>query len=101
MIEALITDLSRNVPVGDIAAKFHQTLVIIIGDIATRFRQKHGVNCVVLSGGVFQNRHLLEKAEVGLRADGFTVYSPLQVPANDGGLCLGQIAVAGAPASLK
>ncbi len=97
MIEALITDLTRNVPAGDIAAKFHQTLVTIIGDIAARIRQEHGVDRVVLSGGVFQNRHLLEKAEVSLRDDGFTVYSPLQVPANDGGLCLGQLAVVGAP----
>ncbi len=94
LIESLTTDVARNVPVGEIAAKFHQTLVAVIANMAGRIRREHGLNRVVLSGGVFQNRHVLEKAEVTLQTDGFTVYSPLQVPANDGGLCLGQLAIA-------
>jgi hydrogenase maturation protein HypF len=94
LIEALVTDISNSMAVGEIAAKFHQTLVAIILDMAERMRQEHDIHTVVLSGGVFQNRHLLEKAEVTLQTNGFAVYSPLQVPANDGGLCLGQLAVA-------
>ena len=65
-------------------------------DMAERMRQKTGINTVALSGGVFQNRHVLEKAEVCLREHQFEVFSPMQVPANDGGICLGQLAVAAA-----
>jgi len=94
LIEALVYDISRKVAVSEIAAKFHQTLVTIIVDMAKCMRQEYGLHTVILSGGVFQNRHLLEKAETTLQADDFAVYSPLQVPANDGGLCLGQLAIA-------
>lgn len=94
LIEELVKDISNNVTAGQIAAKFHQTLVAIILDMTKCMRQDHDVHTVVLSGGVFQNRHLLEKTETILQASGFSVYSPLQVPANDGGLCLGQLAVA-------
>lgn len=94
MIAAIVAELTRNVPVGVIAARFHQTLVAVMVEMAGRIREAHGLQTVVLSGGVFQNRHLLEHAEEALREAGFVVYSPLQLPANDGGLCVGQLAVA-------
>jgi hydrogenase maturation protein HypF len=53
-----------------------------------------GIETVALSGGVFQNRLLLELLMALLRADGFHVYINRQVPPNDGGLSLGQAAVA-------
>jgi hydrogenase maturation protein HypF len=78
---------------GDIhqqAATFHNTLAAMIVTIA----QHVGIGSVVLSGGCFQNRRLLNLAIQRLRAAGFTPYWPQQFPANDGGVALGQIVAA-------
>ncbi|HID34224.1 MAG TPA: hypothetical protein EYP25_06570, partial [Anaerolineae bacterium] len=61
-------------------------------------RDETGLNQVALSGGCFQNRILLEELAAGLRADGFQVFTHHQVPANDGGLSLGQAVIAAANA---
>ncbi|MFZ4813331.1 MAG: carbamoyltransferase HypF [Phototrophicaceae bacterium] len=86
MLEALLQ-------AGDIhqqAATFHNTLAAMIVTIA----QQVGIGSVVLSGGCFQNRRLLNLAIQRLRAAGFTPYWPQQFPANDGGVALGQIVAA-------
>ncbi|MGH9369567.1 MAG: hypothetical protein ACRD3M_18090, partial [Thermoanaerobaculia bacterium] len=57
-------------------------------------RDGSGVNCVALSGGCFQNKLLTERAKSLLERDGFEVLIHRQVPPNDGGLALGQAAVA-------
>ena len=57
-------------------------------------RDERGLNKVVLSGGSFQNRYILEKAENLLEKHNFDVYSHQETPSNDGGLALGQIAIA-------
>jgi hydrogenase maturation protein HypF len=94
LIEELVKDVQQNVPGGIIAARFHQTLAAIIVDLAERMRADTGIRRVVLSGGVFQNRYLLTITEELLAQRNFFVYSNQQVPANDGGLCLGQLAIA-------
>jgi hydrogenase maturation protein HypF len=94
LIAEVVRDVQNNIPNGIIAAKFHNTIVAIIVDLAKRMRTESGINKVILSGGVFQNRYLLEKTETLLREKHFTVYGNTRVPANDGGICLGQIAVA-------
>jgi hydrogenase maturation protein HypF len=94
LIAELVQDVERQTPAGVIAAKFHNTLVDMISAMAERIRAASGISTVVLSGGVFQNRYVLGRAEAALTKQGFTVYSPVSVPANDGGLCLGQLAVA-------
>jgi len=63
-------------------------------DICRALRDTHNVNDVVLSGGVWQNVTLLRHTLALLMADGFTVYTHRLVPPNDGGLALGQAAVA-------
>lgn len=78
-----------------IAAKFHNALA---GWIVTE-AERSGVRQVVLSGGVFQNRYLTERAAVLLEARGFQVYTHQRVPANDGGIALGQAVLAGLPAA--
>ena len=94
LIAELVSDIRKQVPPAVIAAKFHYTMVDIIAHLAERIRRARGINKIILSGGVFQNRYLLECAEKQLTEQAFRVYSNLRVPANDGGLCLGQIAIA-------
>ncbi|WP_296702118.1 carbamoyltransferase HypF [Thiocapsa sp. UBA6158] len=94
--EALLADLSRGRPPEEIAAAFHVGLATALGTLALDLASRHGVSTVALSGGVFQNRLLLESVTSRLEADGFRVLLQRQVPANDGGLSLGQAAVGAA-----
>ena len=101
MWSALLDDLLNNVPLGVIAARFHRGLadviVRMVGELAQSLETKTGPRpLVALSGGVFQNRVLFERVLAGLSAQGFTVLSHSQVPCNDGGLALGQAAIAAA-----
>ncbi len=77
-----------------IARRFHSTLVEIVAQVCRRLRQKTGLEEVVLSGGVFQNALLTTEVIARLENDRFQVYRHRRVPPGDGGLCLGQLAVA-------
>ena len=92
--EEIISDLERKVPVNQISGKFHNTIVNVIIDAAKEIREKSGINKVVLSGGSFQNGIILKKVENRLTESGFGYYSQSQLPSNDGGIALGQLAVA-------
>jgi len=83
-------DAQRGVFVGEIAAKFHNTLAEVIVAVARRF----GLARVALSGGCFQNRYLLERTVARLRAEAFQPYWHQRVPTNDGGIALGQVVAA-------
>jgi hydrogenase maturation protein HypF len=91
MIAAIVKDLSRGRRVSEISACFHNTLSAAIGEVCS---QIGGPNRVCLSGGSFQNLYLLGRTVVELRRRGFAVYLHAQVPANDGGLSLGQAMIA-------
>jgi hydrogenase maturation protein HypF len=97
---ALLDDLARATPIPLVAMRFHKGLAIGIARVAARLagtaRADATVTTVALSGGVFQNRVLLEQVSTRLRRQGFKVLSHRLVPANDGGLALGQAAVAAA-----
>ncbi|MGQ1784940.1 carbamoyltransferase HypF [Saccharicrinis sp. GN24d3] len=93
-IAQILKDLKSNVPVSIISARFHQTIIEVILKIVTLLQQKYGINHVILSGGTFQNRYLLEHLEHQLQNIGFKVYTNRKVPPNDGGIALGQIAIA-------
>jgi hydrogenase maturation protein HypF len=69
--------------------------------MAKKIRDVYGVNKTVLSGGCFQNRYLLESINEKLRREGFETYIPSKIPVNDGGISLGQAAVAAAYFSEK
>jgi hydrogenase maturation protein HypF len=90
---ALLADLRAGVAPGSIAARFHRGLAIAVADLAASLAQARGVGTIALSGGVFQNRTLLEQVATDLRQRGLDVLQHRQVPANDGGLSLGQAAV--------
>ncbi len=90
MMKQILADVSEGVSVGQVSAKFHNTLSDVIVDVAGRV----GAERVVLSGGCFQNKYLTERAVERLTAAGFRAYWHQRVPPNDGGLSLGQMYVA-------
>jgi len=92
LIEAVQRDVEKNEPVALIAAKFHNALANWIAAVAERTGERQ----VVLSGGVFQNGYLTERASTLLEGRGFRVYTHRHVPPNDGGIALGQAVLAAA-----
>ncbi|MEW7981962.1 MAG: carbamoyltransferase HypF [gamma proteobacterium symbiont of Phacoides pectinatus] len=96
MWEALLEDLAGGRPAGVIAARFHAGVAGGVASIAMQLAGAHGLEKVVLSGGVFQNRLLLERVVELLLEAGLEVLVPERSPANDGGVSLGQAVVAAA-----
>jgi hydrogenase maturation protein HypF len=91
-IEALVHDVRRGAATAEMAARFHEGLANGILAVA----RAAGVPQVALSGGCFQNRRLLESTAARLTGAGFTVLLHRHVPPGDGGVALGQVAVAAA-----
>ena len=91
---ALLGDLHLKTPVGVISARFHRGLARAVVALAARLSGAQDTSTVALSGGCFQNATLFALVHEGLEAKGFTVLSHQKVPANDGGLALGQAVVA-------
>ncbi len=92
-LKAIIKDMSRQ-RISAISAKFHNTIARVILYVAGEIKKETGISKVILSGGVFQNKYLLEKSLSLLRADKFKVFTNHLVPANDGGISLGQLVIA-------
>jgi hydrogenase maturation protein HypF len=88
--------LAKGVDIGAVAAGFHAGVADATVAALTRIAGERGVSCGVLSGGVFQNRWLLEAVAVGLGRAGVPVLVPQRLPPNDGGISFGQAAVAAA-----
>jgi hydrogenase maturation protein HypF len=96
LIGAAVSDLMAGVPRDVIAARFHNGITALIVDSCLLLRERHGLNTVALSGGVFQNLLLLRGTVTRLEAGGFTVLTHSRVPCNDGGISLGQAVIAAA-----
>jgi hydrogenase maturation protein HypF len=96
LIAGVVEDVGRDVPPARIARRFHSALVELIATTCAWLRQETGIEKVVLSGGVFLNRLLTVEVSQRLGREGFQVYRHRHVPPNDGGLSLGQLAVAAA-----
>jgi len=96
VVRAVVADVRKGVEVATIAARFHNAVAAMVAEMCQRLRTATGLNEVALSGGVWQNVMLLERTLARLEAAGFTVYTHHLVPPNDGGLALGQAAVANA-----
>jgi hydrogenase maturation protein HypF len=89
-------DVTRGLDVGVVATRFHHALADATAEDCARLAGDRGLATVVLSGGVFQNRRLLERTAERLAGAGLRVLVPALLPPNDGGLAFGQAAVAAA-----
>ncbi|HVR04472.1 MAG TPA: Sua5/YciO/YrdC/YwlC family protein [Solirubrobacteraceae bacterium] len=85
----------RRASAGELSLRFHCTVLDIVRATCSAVRERTGIARAVLSGGVFQNEFLLHGCHRALREAGFEVHIHRDVPANDGGVALGQAAVAG------
>jgi hydrogenase maturation protein HypF len=93
-ILAVAADVAAGTRVGTIASRFHTGVAEVTVDACARVAAAEGIELVVLSGGVFQNRRLLEATARGIEQAGLRVLVPERLPANDGGISYGQAAVA-------
>ncbi len=94
VVEAVVADVQAGVAPGVIAARFHNGVAATVADVAAALRDEYGLETVALGGGCFQNITLLNKLVPTLKGAGFKVLIHERVPTNDGGLSLGQAAVA-------
>jgi hydrogenase maturation protein HypF len=89
LIRAVLADVRGGVDRAVVSARFHQSLA----DWAAAVARRHAQLPVVVGGGCFQNRLLLERVVAILQTSGRRVYHPCRIPPNDGGLAAGQLAV--------
>jgi hydrogenase maturation protein HypF len=94
MFEAIVRDIESRKPASVISRRFHDGLIEVLVRVANFIRQRTWLEQVCLSGGTFNNSYLLEHLSSRLRAERFEVFTHSEVPAGDGGLCLGQAVVA-------
>jgi hydrogenase maturation protein HypF len=95
-LAAIIADLRKDVPKAVISARFHNGIIRMILNVCRQIRAESGLSDVALSGGVWQNMFLFTHALPALKDAGFNALIHRQVPANDGGISLGQLAVCAA-----
>ena len=95
-VAAVVADVAAGAAAEAVAMRFHRGVALATAEACERAAGEAGVNLVVLSGGVFQNRLLLELAAADLGRRGLTVLLPERLPPNDGGIAYGQAAVAAA-----
>jgi hydrogenase maturation protein HypF len=94
LFAAIICDLQDGITQSRISARFHNTIARIVKEMCIIISEGTGIKQVVLSGGVFQNRIIMVKTVKVLQDSGFAVFNHRQVPCNDGGISLGQVAIA-------
>lgn len=96
MVVAVVRDLLRGRPAGEIAGRFHRTLAAATLEVCRAIRGATGLGRVCLSGGVFNNDLLTSDLVARLETAGFKTYLPREAPVGDGGIALGQMLVANA-----
>jgi hydrogenase maturation protein HypF len=95
-VRAVLADLDGGQAPAVVAARFHETVAVGTAEACIALAAEHDLGTVVLSGGVFQNRRLLERLAELLAAAGLRPLTPERLPPNDGGISFGQAAVAAA-----
>ena len=98
IVTGVVGDLEKGIHPSEISSRFHMTLIHLFVQLCEVIRKEHGLNRVVLSGGVFQNSLLLTGLIEALEKNRFQVFTHRLVPTNDGGISLGQAMVAAAVA---
>ena len=96
LLKCIVDDVRKNESASLIGARFHHTICKVAVDVSKRVREQSGINEVALSGGVWQNQVLLDLTRSALLKEDFVVFTHQLTPANDGGLALGQAAIANA-----
>jgi hydrogenase maturation protein HypF len=94
LVAAVLDDLLKGRHPSTVAMRFHNTVAALAHDVCMKIRNESGLNSVALSGGCFQNRLLLTRVTGLLNKSGFAVLTHKDVPANDGGISLGQALIA-------
>jgi hydrogenase maturation protein HypF len=93
MIQNILEDQKNGLSIPTISGRFHNSISEMVLDISVRLREEYQLNRVALSGGVWQNMTLMNKTFKKLNSANFKIFIHQQVPANDGGLALGQAAI--------
>lgn len=93
IINSIYNDKLRNTPAPIISARFHNTIAKLVYEVSVAMRNKYGELPIVLSGGVWQNMYLLNKTMRLIDDPDQRIYIHRQVPANDGGIALGQAVI--------
>lgn len=99
VIRAVVEDMRSGASAAKVSRSFHSALARIVARTCGSIRDRFGVNVVVMSGGVFSNAILTSEVVERLNADGFLAHRHRTVPPNDGGISLGQVAIAAATAT--
>lgn len=94
LLESVVMDINNGLQAGEIAAKFHNSVIRMLVNVSKELSHATGSKTVALSGGVWQNMYLLKRAVPALHAAGFQVLTHHQVPPNDGCIALGQALIA-------
>jgi hydrogenase maturation protein HypF len=94
LVRCVVDDLLAGVPAPVVAARFHNAFAAAAASTAAAVASDAGLSTVALSGGVFQNLLFADRVATDLEARGLTVLVHHRVPCNDGGISLGQAAVA-------
>lgn len=94
IIEAILLDRLSGTKKNIMSSKFHNSVINFTVEMCSKLRNDFSINEVALSGGVFQNYYILNNLISKLKALNFEVYYPKAFPSNDGGIALGQIAIA-------
>jgi hydrogenase maturation protein HypF len=94
MIKQIIADIHEGTADGVISAKFHNTIAAVLLEMAKGARESKKLSTVALSGGVFCNRYLTNRLVNLLKENDFRVLFNRDVPSNDGGISVGQAAIA-------
>jgi hydrogenase maturation protein HypF len=96
LVSTVVVQRERGVAAPVVAAGFHETIGRAAAALGARLAARHGLDTVVLTGGVFQNERLTEIVESALARGGLDVLTHHSIPPNDGGISIGQAAVAAA-----
>jgi len=101
VISSVVQDLIKGIEPSIIATRFHRGLVEMIIEVSNLIREETSLNEVALSGGVLLNLFIRKFATQRLREEGFFVYNHSKIPPNDGGISVGQVAIAESKFSQK